>query len=319
MIAATAAWFERHSTRVLVASIFVGLAWQDLAELLRPAVLPLSILTMTFACVRMDWSLIAAHLRRPFSLLAILAWLLIGAPLLVYGVCLVLLEPGSPLFAGLMLNAVSPPIMSAPAYALIVGAEPVQALLVSLGGSALAPFTGPGMIEALGLGAVHLSAGHLLLRLGAMVSIALGLAWLIRRLLTRARVVRHGEKIGAITVLLIAGFGIGLMDGMRGHILAEPELVLGYTLAAFGLNAALQIIGAALLWRRSRAQGLVVALVSGNRNMSLMTAAVIDAVGPEVLLYLICTQFPLFFMPMLMRLVFRRLVSQPPPQSISTA
>ena len=175
------------------------------------------------------------------------------------------------------------------------------------------------MIEALGLGAVHLSAGHLLLRLGAMVSIALGLAWLIRRLLTRARVVRHGEKIGAITVLLIAGFGIGLMDGMRGHILAEPELVLGYTLAAFGLNAALQIIGAALLWRRSRAQGLVVALVSGNRNMSLMTAAVIDAVGPEVLLYLICTQFPLFFMPMLMRLVFRRLVSQPPPQSISTA
>jgi hypothetical protein len=53
--------------------------------------------------------------------------------------------------------------------------------------------------------------------------------------------------------------------------------------------------------------------------MSLMTAAVIDAVGPEVLLYLICTQFPLFFMPMLMRLVFRRLVSQPPPQSISTA
>jgi BASS family bile acid:Na+ symporter len=152
-----------------------------------------------------------------------------------------------------------------------------------------------------------------------MVSVALGLSWLIRRGLGRARVVRHGEKIGAITVLLIAGFGIGLMDGMRGRILGEPELVLGYTLAAFGLNAALQVIGAALVWRRSRAQGLVVALVSGNRNMSLMTAAVIDAVGPEVLLYLICTQFPLFFMPLLMRSVFRRLASPRPPQSISTA
>jgi bile acid:Na+ symporter, BASS family len=313
LIVATAAWFERHSTRVLVASIFVGLGWQDLAEVLRPAVLPFSILTMTFSSVRMDWSLLGGHLRRPLSLAAILLWLLVGAPLLVYGVCTVLLEPSSPLFGGLMLNAVSPPIMAAPAYALIVGAEPVQALLISLGGSALTPFTGPGIIEALGLGAVHLSPGDLLLRLAAMVGSALGLAWLISRAMGRARVVRHGNVLGAITVLLIAGFGIGLMDGMRGRILAEPELVLGYTLAAFGLNGALQIIGALLLWRRSRAQGLVVALVSGNRNMSLMTAAVIDAIGPNVLLYLICTQFPLFCMPLLMRPIFRRFAPGPPP------
>ncbi|MDA0704277.1 MAG: hypothetical protein O3A96_13755 [Proteobacteria bacterium] len=45
----------------------------------------------------------------------------------------------------------------------------------------------------------------------------------------------------------------------------------------------------------------------------------IDAIGPEVLLYLICTQFPLFFMPMLMRSVFRRIATGQPPQSISTA
>ena len=313
MIVAAAAWFERHSTRVLIASIFVGLAWQDLAEVLRPAVLPFSILTMTFSCVRMDWSLLGSHLRRPLALGAMLAWLMVGAPILVYGVCSAFLAPGSPLFSGIMLNAVSPPIMSAPAYALIVGAEPVQALLISLGGSAFAPFTGPGVIEALGLGAVHLSPGSLLLRLAAMVSIALGLAWIIRRAMGRERVVRHGAKLGAITILLIAGFGIGLMDGMRDRILDDPALVLGYTLAAFAVNAGLQIVGAALVWRRDRAQGLVLALVSGNRNMSLMTAAVIDAIGPDVLLYLICTQFPLFGMPLLMRPVFRRFAPRAAP------
>ena len=102
VIAAVAAWFERHSTRVLVASLFVGLGWQDLAEVLRPAVLHLSILTMTFSSVRMDWSLLGGHFRRPLSLAAILLWLLVGAPLLVYGVCSLLLEPGLCLGQGLL-------------------------------------------------------------------------------------------------------------------------------------------------------------------------------------------------------------------------
>ena len=132
-------------------------------------------------------------------------------------------------------------------------------------------------------------------------------AWVVKRALGTVRIERHGTSINALVVLLISAFGIGLMDGVMGHLMAEPGLVVGYVAAAFALNIGLQIAGALPLWRRERGEALVLALVSGTRNMSMMTAAVIDVAGPDVVLFLVCTQFPLYYMPLFMRPVFLRL------------
>ncbi len=307
MLHAAFATLDRHGTRVLAASLPIGLLWQDLAAALRPAVTPIAVSAMLLTLARMDWGLIGVQMRRPGRVAAVLAWVLVGAPLLVYAVSAPLLPAGAPLLSGLMLNATAPPIFSAPAYALIVGIDPVPAVIAGVLGNAFAPFTAPAILAGLGLDAVRVDEGTLLLRLLAIVVVAIGGAWAVKRALGPVRIERHGTALGALVVLLIAAFGIGLMDGVMGHLMAEPGLVVGYIAAAFALNIGLQVVGALHLWRRERGEALVLALVSGNRNMSMMTAAVIDVAGPDVVLFLVCTQFPLYYMPLLMRPVFLRL------------
>ena len=307
MLHAACAILDRHGTRVLAASLPIGLVWQDLAAVLRPAVTPIAVSAMLLTVARMDWAPIGAQLRRPGRVAAVLAWVLVGAPVLVFAVSAPLLPAGSPLLSGLMLKPTAPPIFSAPAYALIVGIDPVPAVIAGVLGNALAPFTAPAVLAGLGLDAVRVDEGSLLLRLLAIVAVALAGAWAVKRVMGAQRIARQGTVLGALVVLLISAFGIGLMDGVMGHLMVEPGLVAGYVAAAFAINIGLQAAGALPLWRRDRGQALVMALVSGNRNMSMMTAAVIDVAGPDVVLFLVCTQFPLYYMPLVMRPVFRRL------------
>ena len=88
--------------------------------------------------------------------------------------------------------------------------------------------------------------------------------------------------------------------------------------AAFTVNLALQAIGAAVFWRAGRAQALTVGLLSGNRNLALLLAVLVDRAEFDVLLFFAVGQFPIFVLPAVLAPVYRR-IAQGAPLDASAA
>ncbi len=300
-------WIKRNNTKILAMALVLGIALQDLAALVSPAVLVLAVTGMLLACLRMRVPPLGAAVGRPGLIAAFLVWALVLAPVLVFAAASLALDADSPLLAGLTLNAAAPSMLSAPAYALIVGVDPVLATVLAVLTTLAAPFSIPALADVL-LGAEFAFGGpSLLLRLLAIVVLILGGAWLGKRLLGQDRIERYGDRVDAAVVVCIAAFGIGLMHGVRAVLVEQPVYAIAAIAAAFALNIVLQSAGVLLFWRWGRRTGATTALVSGNRNLAIVLAAIADVAPPDVILYIVCAQFPIFSLPLLMRPAFARL------------
>ena len=306
-IGQASAWLKRHDTRIMAAAPFVGLLWQDGAHLLRPAVVPLSIVIVTITCVRMDWQGLSAHLRRPLTVAIAVVWLQIVAPLVVFGLAAPVLSTESPLLTGLVLNAAAPSILIASAYAMIIGVKPAMSMAVSVACTAVAPFTIPGLFDVLGLGALDIPATDLLIRLVVFVSIVFAGAWAVRRSAGKDRIERHAPTLDCATILLMSALVIGIIDGVTAVVVSNPLKVASFVVLAFLLNFGMQAGGCLVWWWHDRVQSLEVAILSGYRNMAMILAVIIDVASIDVIIFVICCQFPMFILPLLTRPLCRRL------------
>ena len=301
------AWLKRHDTRIMAAAPFVGLLWQDGAHLLRPAVVPLSIVIVMITCVRMDWRGLSVHLRRPLAAGFALVWIQIAAPLAVFALSAPLLPADSPLLTGLVLNAAAPSIMIAPAFAIIIGVKPAMCMAVAVASTALAPFTVPGLLDVLGLGALEIRADELLLRLVAFVAAVFLGAWTVKRLAGAERIERAVPIMDGATVVLMSVLVIGIMDGVTAVVVSSPLKVALYVVLAFLVDFGMQAGGCLAWWWHDRTQALEVAILSGYRNMAMILAVIIDVAPIDVIIFVICCQFPMFILPLLTRPLCRRL------------
>ena len=60
----------------------------------------------------------------------------------------------------------------------------------------------------------------------------------------------------------------------------------------------------AIFWLMGKEEAFAVGLLSSVKNMAIMVAAVIDVVEPMIALVVICAQLPIFFSPLVMRMIF---------------
>lgn len=146
-----------------------------------------------------------------------------------------------------ILFATGAAIVSAPAYARLLGLDAELALLGALVGTLLVPVTAPPIAWALtgvdlGIGMAAFAA-----RLGAVVGLPLLLSLLARRVAGAARLDRLGTALDGLTVWLLVAFGFGVMDGVGARLLAEPAWVVEATLAACAASAGLNLATTAAL------------------------------------------------------------------------
>jgi len=302
------AFLRRRAMALLIAGICIGFAAPDLARAFAPALYVAALASMFLSAVRLDWPGVGSQLRRPWLALAVVAAAMGAAPVAVYAVCSLALEPGSPLAAALTVAASGPPLSSAAAYAVFIGLDSALCLIATVAAMALAPILMPPLV--LGLLGIEsdLSVADFALRLAVMVGVSLAGGLLIRGLLGAAWVERRADWIDGTLVLSILVVEIGVMDGVQQVVLDEPAKALGYLLAAFALNLVMSASAFLVAPWLDRRRLLSVALILGNRNGMLLLATFGAGAEPDVRLFLVLIQVPLAVMPWMFSQLCRRVL-----------
>jgi bile acid:Na+ symporter, BASS family len=300
----------RHGTALLAGGFFIGLAAPPLASLLRPLLGTFVFLLTAATMLGVDWRALAQHLRRPLRLGLIIAWTMLGAPVVTAGVLMLLPAPAS-LGTGLVLWAASPPLISVPAIAALLGLEPALALLVWAAGTFLTPLTLPPLVLVLIGVPLDIGVARLMGNLALFVAGAALLAGLGRAILGAARIARHRVAVSGLNVVLLLLFVIAVMDGMTRLMLAEPGTVLLYAATAIGASASLQGVSLLVFLRLDRRTALTAALIGGNHNLAIVWATLSPAAAAALLLFFATVQLPIFVLPAALKPIYRRLGATP--------
>jgi len=306
--AAGLAWLGRQGTRAVAASLFLALAFPPLAAWFKPIVPEAIFALLVLAFLRVDPRELIGHFAEPALVLAATVWMMLVVPAGL-GVAFVL--AGVPdrlpqLYVGLMLQSVAPPIMSAPAFAALMGLESALSLATLIAGFAVTP------LSALVFAQLFLGSATRVSPLGLGVRLCLILAgtalsaMLIRRIAGAAWIERQRESIDGLNVVMLFIFAVAVMDGVGIGLLTKPWVIIGLTALAFvlalGLTALTTIVFARIGWGRSLALGLA----CGHRNLGLMLAATGGTVPDLSWLYFGLAQFPIYLVPHLLQPLARR-------------
>lgn len=291
------AFLGRHAGAVLAGGILIGIFVPTLAAAAAPLFVPSIVLLLVAALVRLDGRALLAALGRPWAAAAVTLWILAISPALMSG-AVALVDPPPKLATAMVLSAACPTIMSAIAFAFMVGLDAAFVTVVVFAAMFAVPFTLPPLaLLLLGL-KLDLDVLTFMARLAAITGGSLAMALAIRAFVARAVIERRREMLDGIAVAGLLIFAVAIMDGVGAAGLARPGYFAATLAAAFAANIGLQLAGFfAFAWLGRRA-ALAAALVSGNRNMGLLLAALGAAADFDVVLYLALGQIPVFLTPL---------------------
>ena len=299
----------------MAVGVLAGLAIPPLATLASPLLVPTLVIPLALALVRLDWAGAAAWRHRPGVIAALIAFVLVVSPLVVWAVTRVLGPLGlpEPLAQALVLMAASSPIVSNVAIALVLGLDAPLAVVVVIASTALVPFTLPVAAEVLVGVKLDLSLSEFMLRLAALVGSAFAAAAIIRRVAGPARIDANRELIDGVAVLNLLLFGVAIMDGVTAYAFERPGYVTVAILAAYAFNLMLQGAGALAFRRLGPERAATAALLVGNCNMGLVLVALSGRASFEVTVYFALAQLPMYTLPALLGPLYARAVRPTPP------
>lgn len=302
------AWLGKEGTRAVALSLILGLAVPQLAALLKPAV-PAAIFAMlTLSFLRVPPGELRRYFTRPGLVLAAAAWHVLVVPLAIGGALVAFgLPVAAPaLFLALILQAASPPIMSAPAFAALMGLDAAVSLAVMIVCMAFTPLTAAAYLQLFVGPEATIPSLTLGLRLLFIVAGSAVVATAIRRLSPRGWVAAQTQRIDGLNVVVLFIFAIAVMEGVTDRFLANPLLVLGVLAITFAVALGLTALTTlAFLWC-GVGRAFSIGLAVGHRNLGLMMAATGVGVPDLTWLYFGLSQFPIYLTPQLLKPLARR-------------
>jgi hypothetical protein len=299
----------RHGPSLLSLGILIGLALPGPAALLHPLLAPLVFCLAVATMIRIDWPAVAAHIAKPWRVALALAWGLGASPVITDVVAMHLGLPEG-LAQAIVIWSAAPAMISAPALAFLLGLDGSLALIVMVGGALLMPLTLPPL--ALGLLGVALPLGiaALMLRLSLFIGGALAVAALLRRLAGARQIDKFSREINGLNVLILMIFAVGIMDGVRDIAADRPSELLAYAIAAFAASLGQQFVGTIVFLWCGRIPAMTIGMSYGNRNLASVWASLGPFATPELTLFLITLQLPIYILPVVLQPLYRRLAAQ---------
>ncbi len=311
-ITSALAWLGRYGAQGFALSVFIGLALPQFAAAARP-LLGVSIFVfvmLTFA--RAEEDRVRALVARPKPLALAMLWLILAPAALITLFLMAIgrenLDPG--LVLGLAVMGAAPPIMSAPAVAMMLGLEPTLLLTAVLLTTLSAPLLSPLLIDLIAGAAVPLDLRVLIQRLLLIIGGATVGAMLLRKTLGMERIRANKETFDGIGVVMYFVFAVAAMDGVIDATLARPGMVAQFLVLAFAMAG----LGFATAWIALRALPPAERFVLGygtlQRNMGLLIAALGAATPQTTFLFFALAQFPIYLMPLIVKPLAERLKRQ---------
>ncbi len=300
-------WLGRQARWALPAGVFVGIVVPPLAGWLRPMVTAAVIGTLTAALVRLDWQRLGRTLSSPRLPALLVACLLVASPVVAW---LVWRTGWVSDAVGriLVLQLAAPPIGSAAAFALIVGIDGVLSMIVTVAATLLLPLTLTAVVAVLlADSGVAVDLGSFFVRVLVVVVTPFVLAWALRAGFGPARLARNDGLLAGLNVVVLVVFAVAVMDGVTARLLSDPAQIAGLLVLACVVAVLGHAAGVLLFSRKGRDTALAAALLAGNRNLGLMLAVTGGTAGAAFDLYVGVAQIPMYFAPLLLTPLARRL------------
>lgn len=288
---------------IMALGLAAGLAAPDLARLTAPAVAPLmaGVLFATVLCT--DSALAYRHVRRPVKLLATLTAIFVAAPAVV--AVIVAVVPLSPTVAqALLLNAATPPILGAPAVAMLLALDYELALACMAAATLASPVTlgvMGGLVLPVEAGIDPLATAE---RVGWLTVAPITIGFALQRVIGRARLSAWAGALRAAVVWGLAIIAVGLMDGANIALARDPISALAAAMTAAAFNIGHQAAVYLLLRWFKAPDAAIVAIMTGNRNLGLTLGGLGENAGEFFAAYVAAGQLPIYLTPA----VWRRLL-----------
>jgi BASS family bile acid:Na+ symporter len=300
------AWLGRHATEALIGGVFIGLILPDLAIILQGWLSPLVFVFTAATFLKVDVIAVArAAWRQPLLPSLLLVWSLVAVPIVVAGAIHLFRVPLG-LAQALIVWAASPSMTAAIVFAAVLGLDVALAVTLSTLSMVVVPLTGPRL--TMWLVGMSIGADALILtgRIAAFIGAALAVAWALRRLVGRAALDKRANEINGAIIILLVLFGISLTAGLGRLFLRDPGHIMEFIIAAFIANLVTQIASSLLFVWAGSWRSATAALLSGNRNMSVLCANLGVASTPDIMLFFATSHIPIYVLPWILRKVYRR-------------
>lgn len=305
------AFLGRYAPQAMVLGVFAGLALPDVASVLRPW-LPVAVWGLLFlSMLRIEWDALIERLRRPMLVVMLLFWMLIVSPAMVALILMgVELRPG--LEAAIILAAASSSLFSTPALGVMFGLDGALLLIVLVAATLLVPLTLP--VVALTLVGFDIGADPVAM-MGRMVVLVLSAALasaIVRKVLGEKRAGGAAPLTDGLSVVLLIGFAVGIMDGVTARLVGDPGYIAFVTALSFVVYVGMMILSFGIFLvavpGAGRRAALSAGFISGTRNLAIILAVLPASVDPDLPLFFAVGQFPIYIMPIILKPVFRRLL-----------
>ncbi len=288
---------------VVFGGVLLGLAVPEISAELRPYLAPLLVATLVFGLLGADLSRLTNYRKQALPIAGLLFALLVLSPIFVALEAKVVLVPyGLPasIADGLILAALSPPLLAAPAIAFLLGLDSLLALVVALIAHLLAPFTITVLAHWLVGPQLQISMFELMARLVLIIGTGFALGMALRQVKAPPRYERQARNcVDLMSVVTLTLLAIALMDGVAEMAWSNPQYVMLAVACGFLLNPLLQLLGAFLFVKSGFQGSLTVGLLAGYRNTGVMIAALAGSAPPSVIAFLAIVQIPAFMIPLL--------------------
>tara|TARA_Y100001960_G_scaffold329423_1_gene420695 strand:- start:422 stop:1354 length:933 start_codon:yes stop_codon:yes gene_type:complete len=289
-------WMARHATKLMVLSIFIGIGIPPLAAALRPHLAMIVWAILFLAILQFDWEAVRGYLRRPLLMMLAVGWLVIVIPLMLSAI---VTSVGLPigLAIALILSAASAPIMSTPAICAIIGLDSALSLVVLLFTTLLVPFTLPIIaIKLLDL-EIGLTAWELMWRLSILIGSATLLAVVVQKVVGSVRLAAATSLIDFGKLIVLLAMAVALMDGIGALLVDRPIYILLIIALSFAANAGMQLFAVVPFLTIGKRRACTIAFSAGNRNMAIILAVIPVGFMPNLELYLVLAQVPMYVLP----------------------
>lgn len=301
---------SRNGTRIIAGSVLVGLALPSLAEALRPWLGSCVVAMFTVSLLRVDFAAFKTRMWRPLRPLSASIWMVVVLPLALLGLLSALGPPfDSPIVLAIVYLYAGPSaIVSAPAFAMLMGLDGALVLAVLLLSTVMMPLTAPWLAGAFAAEVLPVSAVDLALRLAGIIAMSFAAVAVLRRVLGEGRIAAARPVLDTLSVSIAVLFAIGAMDGVTERALVSPLLVAGGILGSFAFAFAQMALTYALFRPLAGVDAVAIGYAAGNRNAGLLMAALgVSAVSDSLWLFFALSQLPLFFFPLALKPLGRRL------------